>query len=185
MSFYFPTEVAGQGIRIGIGDYDHNGKIDFDFGLQGFNAWGNGASGGYNSTEIGYGTARGAYIENSNGSYTPWARQDNHWGADSWGSHGSSTYQDVFGNYENHRYANDVFGNYSYGDTHATPWSFSDRNASGNSYWGNHQESGRYADAFGNWGSYNVPGCVPNYGCRDYCCGGGVQVNAWFGGCFG
>lgn len=125
-------DVGGQGIRIGIGDFNHDGQVDVDFGLRGYHAYGNGAYGGYDSTEVGFGTSRGVYVEGDSGRYSPWAQQNSHWGADAWGSHSSSNYSDVFGNYSHNRYAQDVFGNYSGGHAHGDMWHQSSTDYGGN-----------------------------------------------------
>ena len=182
-TFYIPGRDGNAGFTIGVGDTNRDGKLDFDFGVRAYNGYGNGYSGAYNSSEIGFNTARGTYVAGESGSYTPWSQQSQNYRADSWGTQGSQTYSDVAGNYTNNRYARDVFGGYYEGNTTANSWSYQNQDRSGNVYGGPEFRSGQYADVFGRGGSYN--NVVPQWGQQQFCCCGGRQVQGWFGGgCF-
>lgn len=173
--------------RIGIGDANRDGKLDFDFGIRG-QQWGNSPwGGGSQGVELGVNTARGAYV-----------------GADqsSWNAYGSqSSYGRVFadGGFENGAAGRDVFGNYAGSYQNSGPNGYYAGNAGGNVYTGQYygnqvasngwgyaadsvagnawtgQQAGVHtrANAWGggSWQSYN-PGYVPNFGHQHYHAGG-------------
>lgn len=180
--------------RIGIGDANRDGKLDFDFGLRG-QAWGNGPWGGASQGfELGVNTSRGGYV-----------------GADqsSWNAYGSqSSYGRVFadGGQESGAFGRDVFGNWGGGYSNTGPNGYYAGNAGGNvftgNYYGNQVASNGWGYASdsvaGNawsgaqvgsharagwggsaaWNSYN-PGFVPGYGQGHYQ-GGGCGCAARF-----
>lgn len=169
--------------RVGIGDANRDGKLDFDFGLRG-EAFGNGPWGGaHQGVELGINTARGGYL-----------------GADqsTWNGFGSqSSHGRVFGDggFENGSAARDVFGNWGGSYSNSSPNGFYAGNAGGNAYNGNYYGNQVAANGWGvasdsvagntwtgsqvgshsrngvSWGSYN-PGYVPNYGAPAYHGGG-------------
>ena len=160
LNIFLPTQY-GQGLNLQIGDTNHDGKVDFGLGVRQYQGYGNGWGGAYSAGEVGFNTGRGAYMDGMNGSYNGFSRQDNYTGWDTNGTtRGSSTYQDVFGNYNNNRYANDVWGNYSQGNTQANMWGYQNSNVGGN-VWSGAQ----------NW----------NYQAGNVFGGGGFASGGWFG----
>lgn len=170
----------GQGLNLSFGDANGDGKFDFGLGVRNYGAYGNAYGGAYASNEIGFNTGRGVYMDQANGSWNAFGSQNNYYGVDSSGvQRGSSTYADVFGNYQNNRYANDVWGNYYGGQTSANRWGYSNSDVSGNAWTGQQSYGAQYGDAFGNYGNYG--GYTPGYGYGGVQWGGGGNVYGWFG----
>ena len=187
----------GDGFKIGLGDANRDGKIDFDFGLRsqswGASPWGVSTGG----AEIGFNTARGVY---AGGDYS---------NSNMWGSSGGGARVFSDGGYESGHWANDVFGNYQgshqaagpgyyrgataggnvwNGNYHGSnvnvdPFSASSNQWAGNSWTGAHVGTGQYADVFGGRNAYATatPPFVPNYGAGYYnSCGCGCAGNFLF-----
>lgn len=165
----------GQGLVLNFGDANGDGRFDWGLGVRNAQHYGNGYAGVYNSNEVGFNSDRGMYLDNRNGSYSPFAQQHNYSGWDTSGvSRGSSTYSDIYGNYQNNRYANDVWGNYYNGQTQANPFGWSNTDMSGNAYSGRFAVGHQQGNIFGGYSAqaYGHPG----YGCY-----GGHSVGRWFG----
>ena len=176
LNLFFPTQY-GQGINLQLGDTNGDGKMDVGLGVRGYQAYGNGYGGVYNAGEVGFNTGRGAYVDGMNGSWNGMQRQDNYWGSDTSGvNRGSSTYQDVFGNSSNNRYANDVWGNYSQGSTNANLWGYSNSNVGGNVWTGQQNWNQQQGNM---WGQSSSWGGTPGYG--SYAYSGGYSTGGWFG----
>lgn len=160
LNIFLPTQY-GQGLNLQIGDTNGDGKLDFGLGVRQYQGYGNGWGGAYSAGEVGFNTGRGAYLDGYSGASNGISSQNNYWGFDTNGtSRGSSTYSDIFGNYNNNRYANDVWGNYYQGNTQANIWGYTNSNMGGNAYSG--------ANAW-NYQAGNVFG------------GGGYASGGWFG----
>lgn len=173
--------------RIGLGDSNHDGKLDFDFGLRS-QQWGNSPWGGASQgVELGINTARGGYLGADSSSWNNWGSQ----------SSGGRIFAD--GGYEVGSSSRDVFGNWATGGTNVGPNGFYSGNAGGNvfsgNYYGNQVASNGWgyaqdsvagntwtgsqvgshtrANAWGggSWTSYN-PGFVPPWGQVSYHQGG-------------
>ncbi len=183
LNIFIPSH-GGQGVNLQIGDTNGDGKVDFGLGVRQYQGYGNGYAGAYSAGEVGFNTGRGVYLDGMNGASNGFQRQDNYWGIDTSGTtRGSSTYSDVFGNYQNNRYANDVWGNYYQGNTSANMWGYSNSDVAGNAWNGSQRWAHQQGDVFGNFG-WNA-GSVPAYGHRCYHAGGGYSAGGWFGGgCF-
>lgn len=174
----------GDGFKIGLGDANRDGKIDFDFGLRA-ESWGGGPFGySQGGAEIGFNTARGVYaggdqsFHGAFGSSGGGARVFSDGGYES--GHWSN---DVFGNYHGHHEASmpgrfssgtnggNVFnGNYYGQNTEVNPLYASGNQWAGNSWTGAHVGSGGYADIFGGRSGYSVatPPFVPPFGGGHY-----------------
>jgi hypothetical protein len=173
LSIFIPGERYGQGINLNFGDTDGDGKTDFGIGVRNYEHYGNGIAGVYGSNEIGLDSGRGVYLDHRNGSYNPFAQQHNFLGTDSRGvTQGSSTYMDILGNYQNNRFANDVWGNYSDGFTRANPFAFENFDRSGNIFSGRQAWAHQQGDIFGNF-RWNAS--------APYMGGGGCGCARWFG----
>lgn len=189
MAGSFPI-FAQDGFRIGIGDANRDGRLDFDFGVRA-DQWGGGPHGwGRNGAEIGFNTDRGAYFG------TDYERH-NGWGSE-------AGYGRVFGDggYQAGHAGSDAWGNYHAGETNASPWGYHNSEVGGNTWsgnyygsrtdangWGAHQDTWggntwtgggynthQYGDVFGNNSSYGrswpgTPPFVPPHGGGRY--GGG------------
>lgn len=115
-----------DGFRIGIGDSNNDGRLDFDFGLRS-ETWGNSPWGsGHNGFEIGLNTDRGVY---AGGDYS------RHNG---WGSHGGGGRVFADGGYETNSWSGDVFGNHHQSYESAGPWHYRSQSHGGNVYSGNY-----------------------------------------------
>ena len=188
--------MAGSGItlfndgnfRIGIGDSNHDGKLDFDFGVRG-QQWGNSPwGGGSQGFEVGVNTARGGYVGADQSSWSGYGAQSSYGRvfADGGFENGSSG-RDAFGNWggsyqnssPNGYYAGNAGGNvYSgnyYGNQVASNgWGYASDSVAGNSWNGAQVGQHSRGNAWGggvSWGSYN-PGFVPQYGGQHYHGGG-------------
>lgn len=167
-----PPGHNGQGVNLNFGDANGDGRFDWGLGIRNAQHYGNGYAGAYNSNEVGFNTDRGVYLDSRNGSYNPMAQQHNYHGVDSSGvSRGSSTYMDMFGNYDNNRYANDVWGNYYGGQTQSNNLGWSNTDVGGNVWTGNHGVSHQQANVFSGYDSYAY---------QTYTCGGGHAAGGWF-----
>ncbi len=187
-----------DGFRIGIGDSNNDGKLDFDFGLRS-ESWGNGPFGfGHGGAEIGFNTQRGVY---AGGDYS------NH---NMWGSQGGGARVFADGGYEAGNWSNDVFGNYHRGYENSSPFSFNSASAGGNVYNGNyygqqthvnpfesahsnwggnawtgaHASNHSYGNIFGQGGSFSTynPPMIPGWGGGHYQasgCGGAGGFLGW------
>lgn len=174
---------GGQGINIGLG-VNERGRLDWSVGLQQFGTYNNAFGAGYNRGEIGFGSRGGLYVAGDNFHTNGVTAQHNAWGANQWGSASTHTAADIFGNYSQDRYAQNVFGGAYEGHTRANGWGFTNSDYSGSVWGGPRFESHQAGNGFGtaSWSGYSVP----HYGHRHYHGCGGYQVNGWFGGgCFG
>ena len=126
----------GDGFKIGLGDANRDGKIDFDFGLRsqswGASPWGVSTGG----AEIGFNTARGVY---AGGDYS---------NSNMWGSSGGGARVFSDGGYESGHWANDVFGNYQGSHQAAGPGYYRGATAGGNVWNGNYHGSNVNVDPF-------------------------------------
>lgn len=170
----------GQGINLQFGDANGDGKFDFGLGVRNYQAYGNGYGGAYQAQEFGINSGRGAYYDQAGGVSNGYQQQHYYHGQDTSGvTRGSNTYSDVYGNYNNNRYANDVWGNYYQGNTQANGWGYSNSDRSGNVWTGQGSYGHQHRDVFGNYGNYG--GFTPGYGHPGYHYGGGGNVGNWFG----
>jgi hypothetical protein len=171
-----------DGFRIGIGDANRDGKLDFDFGLRS-DTWGNSPFGfGRSGAEIGFNTDRGVY---AGGDYS------NH---NAWGSSGGGGRIFGDGGYESGNWSNDVFGNYNQGYQNSSPYGFESSNMGGNVYNGNYYGQQTNANGWGashsNWGGNSWTGAhASNHQYGNVFGGGGQfstysppQVPHWGGG---
>ena len=161
----------GQAVNLGF-----NGRGDFSVGLRQAYGYGNGVAGSYGANEIGFGN-RGLYAGGTHTNYNQVGVENRTWSANQWGSQSTYTAANVFGDYQNDRYAQNVFGGYQEGHTRASPWAVSNSEYAGNVYGGPQFQQHRYGDAWG-WGGVSVP----YFGHHHYHGCGGCQVGAWFGG---
>ncbi|MBI3928190.1 MAG: hypothetical protein HY319_21785 [Armatimonadetes bacterium] len=170
-----------DGFRIGIGDSNGDGRIDWDFGLRhdqyGSSPWGYHRRGG----EVGINSQRGVYV---GGDY-----QDD----TAWGSRGGGARVFGDGGYQAGNWSNDVFGNYNRGYANSSPWGYQGGNDGGNVYTGDYYGNRQYGNGWGNgsdawagnrwngaqtsthyrgdvwgneasWGSFRTPPFVPSHG---------------------
>ena len=173
-----------DGFRIGIGDSNRDGKLDFDFGLRS-ETWGNSPFGfGHSGAEIGFNTDRGLY---AGGDYS------NH---NAWGSSGGGGRIFGDGGYETGNWSNDVFGNHHVGYENSSPFHFESASRGGNVFNGNyyghqtnangfgaahsdwggnswtgaHASNHQYGNIFGGGGQFSTftPPFVPGHGCGHY-----------------
>lgn len=163
--------------RIGLGDANQDGKLDFDFGLRsqawGASPWGYGSQG----AEIGLNTQRGAYLGadyaqgNGWGQSSGYARvfgdgvQAGNQGSDVFGNYyGSYTNSGANGYYNANQAGNFYTGNYMANQTASNYWGFSQDQVAGNTWTG--QQYGQHfrANQWGatQFGTFN-PGFVPTY----------------------
>lgn len=182
VNFFLPSQ-NGQGVNIGLG-LNERGKLDWSVGLRQFYGYGNGAAGTVGANEVGFGSRGGLYAGGTQTNFNPWGAQNYTWGANQLGSAQSYTAADVFGNYQNDRYAQNVFGGAYEGHTRANPWGYANSDMAGSVWGGPRLESHQAGNGFGgtSWSGYSVP----HHGHRHYHGCGGHQVNGWFGGggCF-
>lgn len=165
--------------RVGLGDANRDGKLDFDFGLRG-DAFGNSPwGGGRQGFELGINTARGGYLGadqsswNGFGSQSSFGRAFTDGGFEA-GSAGRDAFGNWGGNYANSSpngyYANNsggnVFtGNYYGNQVEANGWGYASDSVAGNAWTG--AQVGSHSRNGASWGSYS-PGFVPNYGAPAY-----------------
>ena len=173
--------------RIGLGDSNRDGKLDFDFGLRG-DAFGNGPwGGGRQGVELGINTARGGYFGADQASWGPGGSQLSYGrvfadgghesGAasrDGWGNWGSSYSNSSPNGYFAGNMGGNVYsGNYYGNQVASNGWGYASDSVAGNAWTGTRFGShtrGAGGDGTG-WNSYN-PGYVPNFGRPVYHGGG-------------
>lgn len=122
--------------RIGLGDANHDGKLDFDFGLRS-QAFGASPFGwGTQGAEIGLNTDRGAYLGMDQASGNGWGQQ--------------SSYARFFGDgMQAGSQSSDVFGNYTGSYTNTGMNGFYNANQAGNLYTGNYMANQTASNFFG------------------------------------
>lgn len=187
-----------DGFRIGIGDSNNDGKLDFDFGIRsetyGNSPWGSGHSG----FEIGLNTDRGAYVGGDYSNHNMWGSSGGGGRVFADGGHQSGNWSnDIFGNhhqnyesagpfhYTNSSHGGNFYnGNYYGHRTDANPFEMAHSNYGGNHWTGAHQSNHSYGNIFGQGGSFSVgtPPFVPSYGHGHHmgcgcCCAG--QFMGW------
>jgi hypothetical protein len=139
-----------DGFRIGIGDSNRDGKLDFDFGLRS-ETWGNSPWGsGHSGAEIGFNTDRGVYAGGDYSSHNQW------------GSHGGGGRVFADGGYESGNWSNDVFGNHHANYQNQSPFHFESASRGGNvyngNYYGHQTNSNHFETAHSNWGGNSWTG---------------------------
>ncbi len=163
--------------RIGLGDANHDGKLDFDFGLRaqnyGASPWGVGQQG----VELGLNTQRGAYLgtdyaqANVMGQSSGYTRffgdgfQSGQQGSDVFGNYSSSYANTGWnGTYTANQGGNFYTGNYAANQTASNFFGFSQDSVVGNTWTG--AQVGQHMRA-GSWGATQFgtfnPGFVPSY----------------------
>lgn len=163
--------------RIGLGDANNDGKLDFDFGLRsqsfGASPWGYASQG----AELGLNTQRGAYLGtdyaagNAFGQQSGYARffgdgtQSGAQGSDIFGNYyGTHTNTGAHGYYNANQAGNVYTGNYAANQTSANWFGFSQDAVAGNAWTG--QQVGQHSffgpGGGGSYTSFN-PGFVPTY----------------------
>lgn len=170
--------------RIGLGDSNGDGRLDFDFGLRGQQFGGGPYGWGHQGAEVGLNTARGVYLGGDYSQHSPFGSQ--------------AGYGRVFagGGFETGQVGQDVFGNYGSTYTNAGPHGYYNRNNGGNLYTGNYYGNQTAVNGWGwqqdsvmgntwtgaqvgqgSWGnvagqgggySYATPGFVPPFGVAHY-----------------
>lgn len=149
----------GAGINLGFGDWNHDGKLDFRFGVAQFNGYGNGLYGGYNMNELGWGTGGlGSYAQNSGANWNPFSANSYSYGANAYSSWGQQSYGDIFGNYAGNNYAANVFGNYQMGSVMGNPWGSIGQQTFG-SPWGAQTYNSFGGPRLGGW--FGMPSMIP------------------------
>lgn len=174
--------------RIGIGDSNGDGKLDFDFGLRA-QQWGNSPwGGGSQGVELGLNTARGVYAGADQSSWNAFGSQSNYGRVFANGGHESGhASRDVFGNwgsgysnsgahgyYGNNAGGNVFTGNYYGNQVASNGWGYATDSVAGNSWTGTqvgHHTRGNHWGGGTSWGSYN-PGYLPPFGQATYHGGG-------------
>ncbi|GMU53657.1 MAG: hypothetical protein AMXMBFR33_28030 [Candidatus Xenobia bacterium] len=168
--------------RIGLGDANRDGKLDFDFGLRSQQYGGGPFGWGHQGAEIGLNTQRGVYAGadySNNNMFGSQAGYGRFFGDGVETGHAS---RDFFGNYNqtytntgNHGYTNAnaggnfYTGNYYANQTDMNYWGFRQDAVMGNTWSGAQIGQHSAGNAWGqtSWGTYN-PGFVPSYGGNFY-----------------
>ncbi len=181
--------------RVGLGDSNHDGKLDFDFGLRsqsyGAGPWGNSSQG----AEIGLNTDRGLYLGADRASGNGWGQQSGYARVFGDGIQAGAQGSDVFGNYHGsylntgeHGYYNSNqtgnywTGNYMANQTASNEFGFSQDQVVGNTWTGQQMGQHTRANAWGGtqFGTFN-PGFVPPYAANYYQTSGCACAGRFFG----
>ena len=176
----------GSAIDLSFGRHGLDG-IDF---IQGYSTGGNWPAGHSGYTDIGFGRD-GFHVGGGSSTWGPGGSSRQDWRQSALGYQGSeSSYNNWTGNYRNHSYASDVFGDYADSRSGGNVYSgnYGGREVRGNS-WDGDWQSRQYAgnshtggyEYGGDYGNNYYRGSIPPYGRDRYCHGGGPQVDVFFG----